>query len=50
MVGGICNVRLHTSIFISASLIACTSLNKNELESQQVLDRDCPDVFLLVIG
>ena len=47
VVGGIRNVRLHTSVFISPSLMAWARLSNNEPESQQVLDKDYPDVFLL---
>jgi len=47
VVGGIRNVRLHTSVFISPSLMAWARLSNNKPESQQVLDKDYPDVFLL---
>lgn len=48
-IGRICNVRLHCSVFICTSLIACTSFNNNKLESQQVLDGTTLMFFFLLL-
>lgn len=47
--GGIRDVRLRTSTFVSASLRACTSFSNDEVESQQRLRGDCPPAFLLAV-